>query len=82
MDNLVIFARRLRELREEKQLSIRDLSRILGVSHQSLSLLERCKTSPSFDTTIRLAWFFNVSADYLLGLDDRSTRQQSSAAWI
>jgi transcriptional regulator with XRE-family HTH domain len=42
--------RHLQDLRTRRQLSIRELAKRSGVSHATISLIERDKTSPSIDT--------------------------------
>lgn len=46
--------KRLRELREERRISLRELSRLSGISVNALSLIERGMTSPSVSTLYRL----------------------------
>lgn len=46
---------RLRELREDRQMSIRGLARISNLSANALSMIERGKTSPSVSTLYKLA---------------------------
>ncbi len=44
----------LRQLREERRISIRELGRISGLSPNALSMIERGRTSPSVSTLYRL----------------------------
>ncbi len=46
---------RLRELREERKLSMRALARISGLSANALSMIERGKSTPSVSTLYKLA---------------------------
>lgn len=46
---------RLRELRQERDLSMRALARMSGLSANALSMIERGKTSPSVSTLYKLA---------------------------
>lgn len=46
---------RLRELREERELSMRALARMSGLSANALSMIERAKSSPSVSTLYKLA---------------------------
>lgn len=73
------FGIRLRLLREKRNISQVTLSTYLGMAQESLSSYERQKTNPSIDVLKNIADFFNVSADYLLGLDDQELRIQESA---
>ena len=64
------FATRLRELRNERGLSQNGLSEILNVDQRTISNWEKAVREPDFDMLIRIAKFFDVPTDYLLGLID------------
>ena len=59
----------LKKLRNAKNLSQNDMAEILDVSLSSYQKYERDKNSitPSLDVLTRIADFYNVSLDYLLG---------------
>ncbi len=65
-----IFAERLRILREEKSLSILELSKLIKVSKSTLYRWEKSQGRVKASHLIIIADFFNVSIDYLLGLED------------
>lgn len=67
-----IFAKRLRELRVEKNLSQRELVIKLNnkIPQPSIAMWELNQREPSFESVVILAKFFNVSLDYLAGLTD------------
>lgn len=60
---------RIRQLREERQMPQKQLSVDLGVSQPTVSDWESGRKVPSAKSTVRLAEYFGVSVDYLLGLD-------------
>lgn len=62
---------RIKELRLARGLSQVDLADSLGVTKQSVSNWENSNIQPSIDMLIRLANYFSVSTDYILGMDDR-----------
>lgn len=62
------FAERLRELRLEKNLSQMQLSKATGLSHTAIVYWETQQRIPNANAVVILAKFFDVSADYLLGL--------------
>ena len=64
------FAERLKELREENNLSQHQLATLIGISHNAISLWERRLRTPNFDDVIKFAIFFKVSTDYFAGLED------------
>ena len=61
---------RLRELREEKGLYQIHLAKELNVSIKTISNWERGTREPDIATIIKLAKFFEVTTDYLLGVTD------------
>lgn len=61
----------IRKLRQARSLSQVDLAKALGVTKQSISNWENDNIQPSIDMLVRIAAFFSVSTDYLLGLDQR-----------
>ena len=65
-----IFGKRLRELREEKELGQKELALALNTSKQNISRWEKGYFEPDQKTIVSLAQYFKVSADYLLGLED------------
>ncbi|MFJ5766764.1 helix-turn-helix domain-containing protein [Lysinibacillus sp. NPDC093210] len=58
---------RLKALRIGKKLTQRQLAEKINVTHVSISGYESGNRSPDTDTLQRLADFFEVSTDYLLG---------------
>jgi len=66
----IIFAKRIKDLREERGMGVRELAAKLGISHASVSNYESCKRTPDIETCRIFAKFFNVTGDYLLGISD------------
>ena len=60
----------LSDLRKEKRLFQDDVAKIVNVSKSTISNWEKGKQEPSIDCIKKLSAFFNVSTDYLLGLED------------
>jgi transcriptional regulator with XRE-family HTH domain len=67
---MATFPARLRRLREEQGLTQSELGRRFGLSKQAISTYETGGSSPDKETLSRMADFFNVSVDYLLGRTD------------
>ena len=61
---------RIKELRKEFGLSQVDLAARMEVTKQTISNWENENIQPSIDMLVALANVFNVTTDYLLGLDD------------
>lgn len=59
---------RLAELRKDRNLSQKDLAEKLKISTYTVSSYEREKSTPDDEMKIKIAKFFNISLDYLLGL--------------
>jgi transcriptional regulator with XRE-family HTH domain len=65
-----IFAIRLKELRNEKNFTQRKIAELMNVSQVSYLHWEQGKTQPDIENIIKLCKLFDVSADYLLGLEN------------
>lgn len=61
---------RLRFLRNERGESLEKISKFLNVTIQTISNYENEKRDMSPDTILKLADYFNVSTDFLLGKSD------------
>lgn len=66
-----MLSQRICELRMLRNISQVELASALGVTKQSVSNWENDNIQPSIDILIKLANYFDVSTDYLLGLDQR-----------
>lgn len=64
------FSIRLRELRTDKQMSMKQLAVAIGTTDAAISNWENGINEPKISYVIRLCEFFNVSADYLLGIEN------------
>ena len=69
---------RIRDLREDRDLRQVDVAKATGIDQKTLSNYETGKTNPDSEAIIRLADFFNVSADYLLGRKSAPENIESS----
>lgn len=69
-----IFGTRLRELRSQKGISQKPLSELLEVTVTQISDMENGRTFTTIPKLYLLCEYFNVSADYLLGLSDDPKR--------
>lgn len=66
------FGQRLKYLREEAGLSQQELSKKLDskISATAIGYWELSKRIPNLDAAILLAQYFNVTLDYIAGLED------------
>ena len=60
----------IKELRKDSNLSQTGLANIIGTTQDTISLWELGKSLPDINMLIKLAKYFNVSTDYLLGLEE------------
>ena len=65
---------RLRQLREERNMSMRSLATASGLSANALSMIERGKTSPSVSTLYKLADAMGVPITTFFG--EQTAKQQ------
>lgn len=61
---------RLKKLREDMRLKQDELAKALSISPSAIGMYERDEREPNDELTLRIADFFNVSTDYLLGKTD------------
>ncbi len=62
----------IKKLRTAHMITQVQLAKELGVTKQSVSNWENDNIQPSIDMLIRLARFFNVFTDYMLGLETKN----------
>lgn len=67
---------RLKALRNERKLTQKQLAEKINVTHVSISGYESGNRTPDTDTLQRIADFFEVSTDYLLGRTDNPGNSQ------
>ena len=65
---------RIRALREDLDLRQIDVAKETGIDQKTLSNYETGKTNPDSYAIIKLADFFNVTTDYLLGYSNTNLR--------
>lgn len=67
---MIEFSQRLRELRQDKGLSMKQLAKELGTTDATVSNWENGINEPKISYLKSIAVYFNVTADYLIGLED------------
>lgn len=70
---MVTFSQRLTDLRESKNLSKAETARRLEIPVSTYSNYEYGNREPDFETLNRIAKYYHVSVDYLLGSDTTPT---------
>lgn len=61
------YGERLKKLRNRKGFSQKELTDRLNLNRSTYARYELCQTQPDFDTLDKLANFYDVTVDYLLG---------------
>ena len=65
--------KRIRDLREDRDLYQRDIALMLGISQQYYSEYENGNYTIPVEHLIKLANFYHTSVDYIVGLTDIKT---------
>lgn len=71
--NFCNFGENLRRLRKSRNLTQQELGVKVGLSKAVISKYENGMGYPSFDVLIRIAQYFGVTTDYLLGVLESKT---------
>lgn len=71
MEQMPVYAVRLRRLREQKKMKRRVASELCGLSKNMMRRYENGEVEPKASALILLADFYDVSVDYILGVKDK-----------
>lgn len=71
---------RIKELRTEKRMTQAELGRVIGVTKVSISGYENNTRQPDNSILLKLAGYFNVSTDYLLGKSNNKLSLSNGSA--
>ncbi len=69
------FPERLLQLKQERKLLQKDIAASIGLSLRGYQYYEKGQKEPTLSVLIRLADFFDVSLDYLVGRSDDPARR-------
>lgn len=70
----------IKSLRTEKHISQRELAAAVNLTQQAVAKWEKGISEPDSDTLLKLADYFGVSVDYLLGRSDMGTKREKPTA--
>ena len=70
---------RIRDLREDRDLSQAEIAKVIKTTQQQYSKIETGRADISGEKLSLLAKFYNVSADYILGLTKEARPLRQSA---
>lgn len=65
-----MFQERLKQLRKDKKVTQVQLATHLGYFHSAVVKWEKGECEPSFDILVKIADYFGVTLDYLLGRNE------------
>ncbi len=68
------FPERLLQLKQERKLLQKDIAASIGLSLRGYQYYEKGQKEPTLSVLIRLADFYDVSLDYLVGRSDNPSR--------
>lgn len=74
---LKIFGSRLKELRIDAGLKQSELAPVFNVSKTTICQWETSKQEPSLEDIVKISEYFNVSTDYLLGVENYATTKNN-----
>ena len=77
-----MFSQRLKYLRTEKKLTQNDMAELLGITRQGYAKYENGSGEPDINSIDKLANYFNVTTDYLLGRSDIKNPEEITYASI
>lgn len=79
-----MLADRLKELRKIKKKTQQDIADHLGITRPAYTAYEQGNRNPDYDLLSKLANYFDVSTDYLLGREEKpqGANQQEFEAWL
>ena len=69
---MIDYRTRLRNVREDQDLTQAEVGKILDKSQQGYSHIEAGRAELKIDDLIRLCQYYNLSADYLIGLTNKA----------
>ena len=65
------YRRRLRDIREDRDLTQAEVGQILNKSQQGYNHIEAGRAELKIDDLVKLCRFYNLSADYIIGLTSK-----------
>ncbi|MGM9571245.1 MAG: helix-turn-helix domain-containing protein [bacterium] len=72
-----MFSKRLKQLRAKNKVSQAELARKLGMSQQAIAKWETEKATPDPEMITKIADYFNITTDYLLGREEKQSSSKT-----
>lgn len=70
-----MISQNLIKIRKEKGIKQKDLAKELDIPYTTYNAYEIEKATPTIETIIKIAKYYNVTTDYLLGIEDDKTQK-------
>lgn len=74
----LIFGERIKRIRENKKLTQREFAQMVGVTAATVNSWEKSGKFPSVDMAAKIADIFDVSLDWLCGIEDKAARKMET----
>lgn len=65
-----VYRKRMRDVREDNDIKQSEIAKLLNKSQQGYSHIESGRAELKIDDLVKLCRFYDISADYLIGLSD------------
>lgn len=69
---------KIKALRNKNQLTQKQLAEKLGLAQSTIGMIESGKRDVSYEILIKIADLFNVSTDFLLGVDSEQLKEETA----
>ena len=76
------FGEKIKKLRESKDITQEDLAKLLTVDRSTVGKWENDSSKPDYEKLLKIAVYFNVSTDFLLGAIDKAQQDERIAQAI
>lgn len=76
------FSKRLSELRKSKKVTQKELADLLQVAVRTVQYYESEEKRPDYEGLVKLADFFDVTIDYLVGRSDDPIRPEAASGEV
>ncbi len=73
-----MFCKRLKEARKRKKLSQEEVAELLNIARSNISKYENGNLEPTLQTLKELCKLYEVSADYLLEIDNQNNKIENN----
>lgn len=74
-----MFTKKIKNLRQNKGLTQAEMAEKIDVARTTYAMYEQGKREPDFEILEKIADYFNVSTDYLLGRTDAKNQEELAA---